>query len=244
MKTWVDFFRNRGRVLLALVVVLLAAGCNRSVAPPPEGTPDRITGASASGAAKAVDSGSAQVSVSTRSDSKPPENERPRGSATLETAVLAGGCFWGMEDILRKIPGVLETEVGYTGGSTVNPTYNDVHLGTTGHAEAVRIVFDPKRLSYADLLEQWFFKMHDPTTKDRQGNDVGSQYRSAIFTTSPEQHTVAESVKARVDRSGNWKAPIVTQIVEAGVFTPAESYHQDYLEKVPGGYTCHYLRSF
>src|SRR3954462_7592714 len=133
-----------------------------------------------------------------------------------ETVVLAGGCFWGMEELLRKIPGVLETDVGYTGGTVANPTYEDVHTGRTGHAEAVRIVFDPKQLSYEDLLEKWFFKMHDPTTKNRQGNDVGSQYRSAIFFTTPQQREIAEKVKKQVDASGRWRTPISTEIVAAG----------------------------
>lgn len=159
-----------------------------------------------------------------------------------QVAVLAGGCFWGMEDILRQIPGVLDTEVGYTGGRVANPTYEDVRTGESGHAEAIRIVFDPSKLSYAELLEKWFFRMHDPTTKNRQGNDVGTQYRSAIFVMSDEQREVATAVKRRVDASGKWKAPIVTEIVSAGPFTPAEGYHQDYLVKNPGGYTCHYLR--
>ena len=162
--------------------------------------------------------------------------------AVTETAYLAGGCFWGMEDILRKIPGVVDTEVGYTGGSFEHPTYEDVHTGATGHAESVKIVFDPKVLSYEDLLEKWYFRMHDPTTKNRQGNDVGSQYRSAIFYTSEAQRQTAEKVKARVDASGKWKKPIVTEIVDAGAFTPAEGYHQDYLVKHPGGYTCHFMR--
>jgi peptide methionine sulfoxide reductase msrA/msrB len=165
-------------------------------------------------------------------------------SGKTETAVLAGGCFWGMEEILRGIPGVLETEVGYAGGNTRSPTYDDVSEGDTGHAESVRIVFDPMRLSYAELLEKWFFRMHDPTTRDRQGNDVGSQYRSAIFVASPEQRRVAELVKAKVQQSGVWKSPVVTEIVDAGPFTAAEGYHQDYLRKNPGGYTCHYLRKF
>jgi peptide methionine sulfoxide reductase msrA/msrB len=147
-----------------------------------------------------------------------------------------------MEEILRKVPGVLDTEVGYTGGKTAKPGYEDVHTGTTGHAEAVRIVFDPARISYAELLEKWFFRMHDPTTANRQGNDIGTQYRSAIFVTSQEQRRIAEAVKRRVDASGKWERPIVTEIVQAGPFTPAEEYHQDYLEKNPGGYTCHYLR--
>jgi peptide methionine sulfoxide reductase msrA/msrB len=160
-----------------------------------------------------------------------------------ETAVLAGGCFWGMEDIIRQIPGVVSTDVGYTGGTTSNPDYEEVHTGSTGHAEAVRVVFDPTKLSYADLLEKWFFRMHDPTTRNRQGNDVGTQYRSAIFVSSPEQRKVAEEVKARVAKSGRWKSPIVTEIVDAGPFTRAEDYHQKYLVKHPGGYTCHYLRN-
>lgn len=159
-----------------------------------------------------------------------------------ETALVAGGCFWGMQEILRGIPGVLETEVGYTGGATPNPAYDDVKTGGTGHAESVRIVFDPARLSYETLLEQWFFRMHDPTTPNRQGNDVGTQYRSAIFVTSPEQRAIAARVKERVAKSGQWSGPVVTQIVSAGPFTPAEDYHQDYLQKNPGGYTCHYLR--
>jgi len=174
---------------------------------------------------------------------RPGPGEKPGCTPTLETAVLAGGCFWGMEEILRQIPGVVETQVGYTGGKTGHPTYEDVHTGSTGHAEAVKIVFDPAKLSYDDLLEKWFFRMHDPTTRNRQGNDVGTQYRSAIFVTSPEQRKVAEQAKAHAQASGRWKAPIVTEIVDAGAFTPAEDYHQKYLEKNPGGYSCHYMRN-
>jgi peptide methionine sulfoxide reductase msrA/msrB len=161
---------------------------------------------------------------------------------TLAVAVLAGGCFWGMEEILRKVPGVVDTEVGYAGGSSPAPRYHDVKTGRTGHAEAIRVVFDPKQLSYAELLETWFFRMHDPTTRNRQGNDVGTQYRSAIFVADEEQRKVAAEVKAKVEASGRWKRPIVTEIVSAGQFTPAEDDHQDYLAKHPGGYTCHYLR--
>ena len=146
-----------------------------------------------------------------------------------------------MEEILRGIPGVVETIVGYTGGTTPNATYEDVHTGKTGHAESVRIVFDPDRLSYEDLLG-WFFRMHDPTTPNRQGNDVGTQYRSAIFYENDEQRRVAEKVKASVEASGKWKRPITTEIVAATEFWPAEEYHQNYLQKHPGGYTCHYLR--
>ena len=174
---------------------------------------------------------------------RPAAGGKPGCTPTLETAVLAGGCFWGMEEIIRQVPGVIETQVGYTGGKTAHPTYEDVHTGATGHAEAIRVVFDPAKLSYDDLLEKWFFRMHDPTTPNRQGNDRGSQYRSAIFVTSPEQRKVAEQAKARAQASGRWKSPIVTEIVEAGAFTPAEDYHQKYLEKNPGGYTCHYVRN-
>lgn len=158
-----------------------------------------------------------------------------------ETAILAGGCFWGMENILRDIPGVVDTEVGYSGGHRSSATYEEVKTGRTGHAESVRVVFDPRRLSYEQLLG-YFFRMHDPTTRNRQENDVGTQYRSAIFYTSEAQKKVAERVKAAVDRAHQWKAPIVTEITLAGPFVPAEAYHQDYLEKNPDGYTCHYLR--
>ncbi len=175
-----------------------------------------------------------------KAGSSEPSSTPPSGK--LETAILAGGCFWGMEEILRSVPGVVSTDVGYTGGTTSAPDYEQVHTGQTGHAEAIRIVFDPARLSYEDLLEKWFFRMHDPTTKNSQGNDIGTQYRSAIFVSSPEQRKIAERVKERVDKSGKWSAPIVTEIVPAGPFTLAEEYHQDYLKKNPGGYTCHYLR--
>ena len=161
-----------------------------------------------------------------------------------EVAILAGGCFWGMQDLLRKIPGVLETDVGYTGGWVENPRYEDTHDSRSGHAEAVRVVFDPAVISYADLLEKWFFRMHDPTTPDRQGNDRGTQYRSAIFHVDEAQRATAEAVKQRVQASGRWPGTLVTQIVPASTWWPAEDYHQDYLVKHPGGYTCHFLRAW
>jgi len=161
-------------------------------------------------------------------------------AGTRETAILAGGCFWGMEEILRKIPGVLQTSVGYTGGTLPNPTYKQVCTGQTGHAEAIEIVFDPKRLSYEKLIGV-FFRMHDPTTLNQQHNDRGTQYRSAIFYLDDRQREIAETVKARVDKSGRWKRPIVTEITPASPFFPAEAYHQDYLVKNPGGYNCHVL---
>ncbi len=179
------------------------------------------------------------AAAATKASGKPAGAAQKTGRRSV--AILAGGCFWGMEEILRTIPGVVETVVGYTGGDTPAATYEDVHTGRTGHAESVRIVFDPDRLSYEDLLG-YFFRMHDPTTPNRQGNDVGTQYRSAIFYEDEEQRRVAETVKVRVEASGKWKRPIVTEIVPASKFWPAEEYHQNYLQKNPGGYTCHYLR--
>ena len=160
---------------------------------------------------------------------------------SLETATLAGGCFWGMEELIRAIPGVINTQVGYTGGKTENPQYPQVKTGTTGHAESIEIQFDPAQVSYATILD-FFFRMHNPTTRNQQGNDIGSQYRSAIFYHSEEQKKIALDKKAVVDQSGKWKAPVVTEIVPAARFYSAEEYHQDYLRKNPGGYTCHYLR--
>jgi methionine-S-sulfoxide reductase len=159
-----------------------------------------------------------------------------------EVAVLAGGCFWGVEEILRDVPGVLDTEVGYTGGWLENPTYHDTHDSRSGHAEAIRVTFDPTVLGYEALLERWFFKLHDPTTLNRQGNDVGTQYRSAIFPQTGEQEAIARAVIARVDASGAWAAPVTTSIEPAAAWYPAEAYHQDYLRKHPGGYTCHWMR--
>jgi methionine-S-sulfoxide reductase len=161
----------------------------------------------------------------------------------IETAILAGGCFWGIEDLIRKQPGIIKTEVGYTGGVLHNPTYNEVKKGTTGHAEAIRIEFDPEVISYKSLLN-YFFRIHDPTTLNRQGNDIGSQYRSAIFYTDDKQKQIAQDVKANVVKSGHWKNPVVTEITKAGPFFPAEDYHQNYLVKNPGGYTCHFERPF
>jgi methionine-S-sulfoxide reductase len=165
------------------------------------------------------------------------------GAKTMkkEIATLAGGCFWGMEEIIRNIQGVLETTVGYTGGSVENPSYNIVKLGTTNHAESVQIEFDPTKLTYTELLG-FFFRMHDPTTLNQQGNDKGTQYRSVIFFHSPEQEKIAHEVIKKVEASKKWPRPIVTQVIPATKFFPAEEYHQDYLKKNPGGYTCHWLR--
>ncbi|MCM2349931.1 MAG: peptide-methionine (S)-S-oxide reductase MsrA [Bacteriovoracaceae bacterium] len=161
---------------------------------------------------------------------------------TKEIATLAGGCFWGMEEIIRNIPGVINTTVGYTGGEIDNPTYNIVKLGTSNHAETVQVEFDPKKLSYSALLD-FFFRMHDPTTLNQQGNDKGSQYRSVIFYHSPEQKQTAQQVIEKVEASKRWPKPIVTKLEPAVKFYPAEEFHQDYLKKNPGGYTCHWLRN-
>lgn len=204
--------------LFNLLLVLACAACSKA-------TPSATQGQGAADPTASVESHSAQP-------------------VRRSVAILAGGCFWGMEEILRKVPGVIDTEVGYTGGNTSQPDYDDVHTGTSGHAEAVRVIFDESKLSYRDLLEKWFFRMHDPTTKNQQGNDIGSQYRSAIFVSGPEQRRTAQSVIDTLNKSGKFDHPIVTTIEPAGPFTPAEDYHQDYLQKNPGGYTCHYLRDW
>jgi peptide-methionine (S)-S-oxide reductase len=154
-----------------------------------------------------------------------------------ERAVLAGGCFWGMQDLIRRYDGVIKTRVGYTGGNVPNATYRN--HGT--HAEGIEIVFDPARISYRQLLE-FFFQIHDPTTPNRQGNDRGASYRSAIYYTSPEQKRVAEETIADVDASGLWPGKVVTEVDPAGPFWEAEAEHQDYLERIPNGYTCHFVR--
>ena len=158
-----------------------------------------------------------------------------------EKAILAGGCFWGMEELLRHVPGVVSTRVGYTGGTLENPTYPDMRTGETGHAEAIEVLFDPAKTSLKKLL-QFFFQIHDPTTPDRQGNDRGTQYRSAIFYQDDVQKQVAEDVIKAVNASGKWPGPVVTQLAKAGPFYQGEEYHQDYLQKHPDGYTCHWIR--
>jgi methionine-S-sulfoxide reductase len=160
---------------------------------------------------------------------------------STETATLAAGCFWGTEEFFRKVPGVLETKVGYTGGHLKNPTYEDTSSGKSGHAESLELKFDPAKVSYAELLTL-FFKMHDPTTANRQGNDVGSQYRSAIFFHGEKQKEVALELMRKIEKSGAWHAKLTTELAPAGVFYPAEEYHQRYLIKHPGGYDNHYLR--
>jgi peptide-methionine (S)-S-oxide reductase len=158
-------------------------------------------------------------------------------SGQTEKAILAGGCFWGVQDLVRKLPGVISTRVGYTGGDVPNATYRNHH----GHAEAIEIIFDPEQISFRDLLE-FFFQIHDPTTLNRQGNDIGTSYRSAIFYTSDAQQKIAEDTIADVDASGLWPGKVVTEVTPAGPFWEAEPEHQDYLEKYPDGYTCHYVR--
>ena len=156
---------------------------------------------------------------------------------STERAVLAGGCFWGMQDLIRKYEGVISTRVGYTGGDVPKATYRK--HGT--HAEAIEIIFDPTQISYRKLLE-FFFQIHDPTTRNRQGNDIGMSYRSAIFYTSDEQKRIAEDTIADVEASGLWPGKVVTEVTPAGPFWEAEPEHQDYLERIPNGYTCHFPR--
>jgi peptide-methionine (S)-S-oxide reductase len=158
-------------------------------------------------------------------------------TAKSEKAILAGGCFWGMQDLLRRRPGVISTRVGYSGGEVANATYRN----HGNHAESIEITFDPEQTSFRDLLE-FFFQIHDPTTRNRQGNDMGPSYRSAIFYTSDEQKRIAEDTIADVNASGLWPGKVVTEVAPAGPFWQAEPEHQDYLERYPGGYTCHFPR--
>lgn len=155
----------------------------------------------------------------------------------MKVAVLSGGCFWGMEDLFRKLPGVISTRVGYTGGEVQNATYEN----HAGHAEAIEVIFDPNQVSYRKILE-FFFQIHDPTTLDRQGNDIGSSYKSAIFYIDDEQERIAQDVIAKADISGKWPGKIVTEVLEFDHFWEAEQEHQNYLVKNPGGYTCHFPR--
>lgn len=156
-----------------------------------------------------------------------------------ETATLAGGCFWGVEELVRKLPGVTDTTVGYAGGTLDNPRYEDVKKGRTGHAESLQVVFDPSKISYDEILD-FFFRLHDPTTANRQGNDIGTQYRSAIFYHDDAQRDAAQRAIQRAQPK--WSRPIVTEVVPFTNFYEAEDYHQDYLQRKPDGYTCHYLR--
>lgn len=157
----------------------------------------------------------------------------------IKKAYLAGGCFWGLEDLVRKQPGVIDTEVGYTGGSNDNPDYSN----HPGHAEGLQITYDDSKTSYKQILD-FFFRVHDPTTLDRQGNDVGTSYRSAIFYQDDAELADAKDMIKLVNDSGNWGSPVVTTLEPFVKFWPAEDYHQDYLIENPGGYTCHYVRSF
>lgn len=161
--------------------------------------------------------------------------------STNESIILAGGCFWGVEELIRKLDGVIDTQVGYTGGKSENPIYNEVKLGTTDHAEAVKMIFNPTKISLDEIFE-FFFKMHDPTTKNRQGNDLGTQYRSVIFYQDENQKIKALNAIQRATLSGRFKNPIVTEVVAFMKWYDAEDYHQDYLQKNPNGYTCHWIR--
>ncbi len=169
--------------------------------------------------------------------------ESTKADGGLKRAVFAGGCFWGMEELFRKLPGVVKTRVGYTGGEKSDPTYNDVKVGDTGHAEALEISYDPLQVSYEELVV-FFFKIHDPTTLNRQGNDVGTQYRSAIFINDQEEANIAVSVIKRIEDAEVLSGRIVTEVVRAREFYEAEGEHQGYLERFPGGYSCHFVRGW
>jgi peptide-methionine (S)-S-oxide reductase len=158
-----------------------------------------------------------------------------------ETAILAGGCFWGMQELFRKLHGVISTKAGYTGGDLENPTYKEICNGNSGHAESIEVVFNPDEISYRDILK-FFFKIHDPTTLNQQGNDIGSQYRSAVFASTEGQLLEAKELITVLDKSKIWQAPIVTEVKPAGPFYIAEEEHQDYLQKYPNGYSCHFIR--
>lgn len=181
------------------------------------------------------------ISLATLGGSAAATEPPPPPTPATETATLAAGCFWGTEEFFRRVPGVIETRVGYTGGHLKNPTYQDTSSGDTGHAESLELTFNPAKVSYAELLTL-FFKMHDPTTANRQGNDVGSQYRSAIYYHGDKQKQLALDLMRKIERSGAWKARLTTEVAPAGTFYPAEDYHQHYLVKHPGGYDNHYLR--
>ena len=161
--------------------------------------------------------------------------------STRDRIILAGGCFWGMQDLFRKQPGIINTRVGYSGGETKHATYSNVKTGRTGHAESVEVLFDPNVTNVREILT-FFFQIHDPSTLNRQGNDMGPSYRSAIFYTSEEQRNVAEDTIADVNASGLWPGKVVTEVTEVGPFWEAEPEHQDYLERIPNGYTCHFVR--
>ena len=176
-----------------------------------------------------------------QADAKTKTSKTKAAKPQTEIAILAGGCFWGVEDLFRGEKGVIKTEVGYSGGPAEKAKYEFVKQGNTGHAESIKITFDPSILSYKKLL-LFFFEIHDPTTLNQQGNDKGSQYRSEIFYLTDAQKKDAEEIKARVDKSKQWKKPVVTAISKAGEFYSAEEYHQKYLIKNPGGYTCHWNR--
>jgi len=159
----------------------------------------------------------------------------------MSKIVLAGGCFWGMEELFRKLPGITGTRVGYTGGHLPNPKYDDTHDSKSGHAEAVEINYDPEKTSLKTILE-FFFRIHDPSTPNRQGNDKGTQYRSAIFYADEEEKKIAQDVIDAVNKSGKWPGKVATTLEPAAIFYEGEDYHQDYLQKHPNGYTCHWIR--
>jgi methionine-S-sulfoxide reductase len=230
--------------LLLTVIGLAGAACQGD--PRERGAPaqaaagivsDRATDATGA-VEKTAPTTAEALSVPAKDDPMSDQKSSVKTTDNTEVAILAGGCFWGMEDLLRGIDGVIDTEVGYCGGQNENATYEN----HPGHAEAVRVVFDPAKIPFKTLLVDWFFRIHDPTTLNRQGNDRGSSYRSTIFYVDAEQKRIAEEAIREVEASGKWDAPVVTTVEPVKNWSVAEPYHQDYLEKNPGGYTCHWLR--
>lgn len=225
-------YRNRCRVLLlALNLTAVLAGCSlqsdsdSAIVTTPTASAISDTSLDAAAVSEAT-----ETTESTALTSDKEQN-------MSETAILAGGCFWGMQELIRKLPGVSSTRVGYTGGDVPNATYRN----HGSHAEAIEVIFDPQTISYRDLLA-FFFQIHDPTTQNRQGNDIGASYRSAIYFTSDQQKQVAIDTIADVNASGLWPGPVVTEVEPAGPFWEAEPEHQDYLQRIPDGYTCHFPR--
>ncbi len=236
--------RAMARSVEIVTILLALVGCTQSQ----EGVSDDGVAASANGhrtSAEAPAKGMPAANGVERSDSErgglqPTGEETTMTHRSMESAILAGGCFWGMEDLIRKIDGVIETEVGYCGGENADATYRN----HPGHAEAVRVVFDPEKISFEHLLVNWFFRMHDPTTRDRQGNDVGASYRSTIFYVDEDQKQIAEEAIRSVEAARRWPRPIVTTVEPVRNWSRAEPEHQDYLVRSPGGYTCHFLRNW
>ena len=235
------------RPLLASLLGLALAACTGADASPPDtaalagaGAVNSASSAASTEAAATGDPASAPADPDTPTDPAMTASNESSTPAEPQIATFGAGCFWCIEAVLEQVDGVLDVQSGYMGGAVENPTYEQVCSGNTGHAEVIQARFDPEKISYEQLLE-WFWKAHDPTQLNRQGNDVGTQYRSAIFVHSPEQRRLAEASKAAEDASGRHSGPIVTEITDASTFYPAEEYHQDYYRLNPGQGYCRFI---